>query len=401
MKITIKNTPVILMLLISSFMFGQQNSNYIQWSGKAADGSGHFLPNETVRVQVLLRFNNKNSNALYIENHTVNTDSKGFFTLQIGSGKVISGNFNHLPWGTKKSYAEIMVRGYSIGNFEIHKKRNFNKFNNPNVNRGVKNNASKGAQLEHNITPVFKINLGNDVINAGDGILFFGSNHNYTIQSKNKVNLTAGEGLEITGTYPNYTVQLKKHHIGEHFLGGVIFWLDTSKQHGLIVKVNDHKRDFFIGTWATFPWEPSTKTYTLKQSDPGLKRVNAYGHGIGSGRFNTTMMLAHDPMNNRTHDIGENNSIAETLISNNLAAQWYLPSIGELREIYKQRQILKDILSIKANNHIFWSSTEDSKDVCAGHGDGPLGEDLKAGDNNRIKLPNKILLNKDSFYPKP
>jgi len=397
MKRAIKISPVVLMLLLSSFIFGQQNADYIRWTGKASDGSGHYLPNKTIKVQVLLRFGNKNSNALYFENHNVKTDSKGSFTLLIGSGEVEYGVFDQLPWGSKKSYAKIMVNGNSIGIFEIHKKRDYNKFNNPNVNNVIKNTGPKGAQLERNINPVFKLSLGNDVINAGEGIQFFGSNHNYTIQAKNSINLTAGEGLEITGTYPNYTVQLKKHHIGEHYLGGIIFWLDDSKQHGLIVK-DYNERKYSIGTWATFPWEPSTKTFTLKQNDPGLQRVNAYGHGIGSGRFNTMMMLAHDPMNNRIQDIGEYNSIPEIFLSGNFIAQWYLPSIDELKEIYKQKQILKEVLNIANNNHIFWSSTEGKNDICAGHGDGPLGENLKTGDNTRGKVPNKISLNKDSYY---
>ncbi len=406
MKEVVRIVSVFSVLLVSSLTFGQQNQDYIPWTGKATDGNGHFLINQTINAQVALKFGSGNSDIQYIENHTTSTDSKGSFNLKIGGGNVLVGNFKELPWVSKRSFAEITVNGNRIGIFEIHKNRNFDKFKNPNINNDVKP-GYKGAQLKTNITPLFSIKLGNDVINAGEGILFFGKNHNYTINTKDKVTLTAGEGLEVTGAYPNYRIEIKKHYIGEHYLGGIIFWLDESKQHGLIAKeYNEHEKysfNYLRGTWATFPWEPSTSMqqyYTLKFDDPGLKKVNALGTQIGSGEYNTNIMVSHDEFNNKIHDIGEPSSIPEILISKNYFGQWYLPSSNELYLIYKQRIVLKDIIQIKSENHIFWSSTE-GEDIWASHGDGPKGEDLKSGEKLKVKFPNPVLLKQKIFKVGP
>ncbi len=230
---------------------------------------------------------------------------------------------------------------------------------------------------------VLQISVGENTLKAGDGISFAGKEPVFTIKA-NEVTITAGEGIEVTGTYPNYNIERKKHFIGEHYGGGIVFYVDEDEQHGLIAG-GFYKNS----TWSTFPWEPYPKRDKITSKD--FKTLNNRRSAIGSGEMNTIQMLTHDKFDNVV-DQGEPTSISQFFIFYDIG-DWFLPSLEELCLVYKQKKNLSTTLQLSDKYHILWSSTEGyPNEIWQGHGDGPDGQNLADGKyfEGYSKIPVKL-----------
>jgi hypothetical protein len=122
-----------------------------------------------------------------------------------------------------------------------------------------------------------------------------------------------------------------KYSIGGFFGGGIIFYIDGSGQHGLIAYAQDFE-------------EPSVWSYTPKVT--GAKAA-----GINKGAVNTQKIL---------QALGQGGNEAEDYAALEAAQwiangyqDWYLPSIDELNELYKQKAAVGGL-----NARSYWSSTE-------------------------------------------
>ena len=132
-------------------------------------------------------------------------------------------------------------------------------------------------------------------------------------------------------TEDNAAIKTGGHYIGEHFGGGVIFWISKDSLHGLIADTVD------LGI--TIPWNG---TYTT---------TGATGIVIFSGKANTRKIILSQ---------GKPGSYAALLCANYNGSgytDWVLPSKGELNELYKQKNIVGGFADIG-----YWSSTEFSYD---------------------------------------
>jgi hypothetical protein len=116
--------------------------------------------------------------------------------------------------------------------------------------------------------------------------------------------------------------------IGENYEGGVIFYLDVTKKHGLICAATNQSSGII--------WGSTTKT-TL-----------ATGTAIGTGKTNTNAIIAaQGPGNYAAY-------LCDTLVLNGYS-DWYLPSRDELHLLYTQKAA--GTVSGFANAY-YWSSTE-------------------------------------------
>jgi len=293
----------------------------------------------------------------------------GIFKIEIGNGTPVAGSYDNLPWGSQDSFIEISINGVSAGTKKIKKNRSHNRLLNTKVRRTrskTKTN-SKAAQMNPNTMPIFQINVGENTLKAGDGMSFTGKKPVFTINAKDKVTITAGEGINIAGVYPNYTVELKKHFIGEEYLGGTVFYVQDNGQHGLIAG-----KFFTNNTWAAFRWyEPQKKEITHKD----FKTLNNWGSAIGDGKINTYKIRTENPVSN-VLDIGEPTAIIRYYSMD--WGNWYVPSLGELRLVYKQKSFLAKSLKLSDKYHTLWSSTEGGK-IWQGHGDKPDGGNYASG----------------------
>lgn len=93
-----------------------------------------------------------------------------------------------------------------------------------------------------------------------------------TAADGSETKLTAGNNISITGNGTNanpYLIGGAIHYIGELYGGGVVFWVDHTGEHGLIVSMVDLSSDFiwsnisdlFIGT--TNDWDGAGNTTAI------------------------------------------------------------------------------------------------------------------------------------------
>ena len=126
----------------------------------------------------------------------------------------------------------------------------------------------------------------------------------------------------------NVTSQLAAHFVGEHFGGGIIFYLDSAGQHGLIADETD------LGEYT---WRP----------DNIITITGATKTGLGSGKSNTRKIIRSQGMSGTYAALACINSTKAGY------TDWYLPSKGELKALYFRRAVIGGFSLTE-----YWSSTE-------------------------------------------
>ena len=124
--------------------------------------------------------------------------------------------------------------------------------------------------------------------------------------------------------------------IGQTYHGGIIFYIDNSGQHGLIVSKNDLSTT--LGN-TQFPWKIGAYVIT-----------GATGTAIGTGASNTAAIVAA---------MGSKGNYAALLCSKYKAGiyvDWYLPSKEELNQLYLHSAAVGNLTATN-----YWSSSEASK----------------------------------------
>lgn len=130
-----------------------------------------------------------------------------------------------------------------------------------------------------------------------------------------------------TGGYP-------QHYIGEHYGGGIVFYVYDNGQHGLIVS------DTSISTSAK--WYAGTSSITL-----------ANGDGVGAGLLNTAIIIARQGAGDGSLYAARICNEYSVTSGNVTYSDWYLPSKYELNLIFQQSALIG---GFGTNN--YWSSTE-------------------------------------------
>lgn len=123
------------------------------------------------------------------------------------------------------------------------------------------------------------------------------------------------------------TKQMLSFTIGQHYGGGIIFYIDSTGEHGLIADTADLK----ASTW----WNGTNTTTGATRS------------GIGFGKSNTKKIILSQ---------GEPGIYAARRCwryQANGYTDWFLPSKDELNELYKRRNVVGGFAP-----EFYWSSTE-------------------------------------------
>ncbi|HMV13228.1 MAG TPA: DUF1566 domain-containing protein [Nitrosomonas sp.] len=172
------------------------------------------------------------------------------------------------------------------------------------------------------------------------------------ITSLNNVNTAQQSALEkAQADIADLKVLIEKYHpepkkIGDHFGGGIVFYIDPTGQHGLITSLFDLS-DKYI------PWFN------------GINKITgATGDGIGVGAPNTALIVAA-----QTGDGGPDFYAAKLAadfsvqedgvkpctgeVGETCYRDWYLPSKFELNLLYQQKTVVGNFMPNE-----YWSSTE-------------------------------------------
>ncbi|MEI8205020.1 MAG: hypothetical protein WCH34_18525, partial [Bacteroidota bacterium] len=97
------------LFLISGLLYAQvpQKFNY---QAVARDASGNLLANQNLTFRISILQGSVNGTLVYQETHQKTTNAYGQVTLIIGSGTVLSGNFNTINWGANSYYIKTEMK---------------------------------------------------------------------------------------------------------------------------------------------------------------------------------------------------------------------------------------------------------------------------------------------------
>lgn len=176
------------------------------------------------------------------------------------------------------------------------------------------------------------------------------------------------------------------HYIGEKYHGGIVFYVDETKQHGLIAGLID----------------ANTEGVQWRNGASGNKITNARGDGIGAGEANTRIIIAQETADNQkglfAALLASNFQVIEdgvTQCKTPIAADtvcyggWYLPSAYELQLM--RNSLYQGNLSSFASE-FYWSSTEDTVNRVwvEDFGSGKLSLKLKSENQGSVRAISKF-----------
>lgn len=122
--------------------------------------------------------------------------------------------------------------------------------------------------------------------------------------------------------------QAASHKIGERFGGGVVFYVDSTGQHGLIAATADQKK--------------------AKWYNGNYIETKATGAAVGTGQANTSAIIA-------SQGAGEYAASVCDQLELNGFSDWFLPSKAELSLLRTHKTAVGGFA-----NPFYWSSTEHS-----------------------------------------
>ena len=126
----------------------------------------------------------------------------------------------------------------------------------------------------------------------------------------------------------------KKHAIGEHYGGGIIFFVDSIGEHGLIAAATDQSTGI--------RWYGGTYTNTM-----------SVAKGVGAGKTNTALIIASQGYGDGSTYAARMCNELQVTDGNIIYGDWYLPSRYELNLLYLQKNVIGGFV-----DEYYWSSNE-------------------------------------------
>ena len=152
-----------------------------------------------------------------------------------------------------------------------------------------------------------------------------------------------GQKLTVAGTiqstsggvmFPDGTTQTSAssaHFIGESYGGGIVFYVCTGGQHGLIAAVVDQSTG-------------------IQWDNGGYTLINALRDDVFAGLLNTERIIINQGVGSYAAQVCAN-------FKGGVFGDWYLPSKYELNLLYEQKAVVGGF-----TNAFYWSSTESLND---------------------------------------
>ncbi|WP_299059199.1 DUF1566 domain-containing protein [uncultured Polaribacter sp.] len=226
----------------------------------------------------------------------------------------------------------------------------------------LKNSVSGTIVFEETYNPspstnangLLTLEIGTGTANVGDFTTLNWGDGEYFIKSE--IDPEGGSNYTITATSQLMSVpyalhaktagNIKTYKIGDFAHGGIVFWLDESRQHGLVCAKTDANDGRVV------MWDPSEKP----------ERSLSWRNGIYGGKINTSVIMSRVEFTNVDSEVTAAQACSfYGLFNGSIYSDWYVPSKDELNLLY----INKDIVDSTAisNNGMklslrYWSSTE-------------------------------------------
>lgn len=112
----IKALTLLLLVAVSVNAQAPQKFNY---QAIARNPSGADMPNQNLGIRVSILDGTPGGTIVYQETHTKTTNNYGLFTLEVGAGTVVSGNFANIGWGSGAKYIKTEIDPAGGNNYVV------------------------------------------------------------------------------------------------------------------------------------------------------------------------------------------------------------------------------------------------------------------------------------------
>ena len=341
MKITKNIFPAIIIIailiqLINSLSFAQVPQK-MSYQAVIRNLSNNLVTSKPIGMRISILQGSISGATVYKEIYNPNpqTNANGLVTVEIGGGTAITGVFANINWANGPYFVKTETdpnggTAYSITGinqllsvpYALHAKTADNGFSG-----NYEDLTNKPALFDgQNICLTGAPNLS-AVATSGN----YNDLSNRPVSDGSETKVTAGINTNVTGTgtvQNPYVVNSKSHYIGEHYGGGIVFYVYDNGQHGFIADIND------VNGGGGVVWDRN-ETF-----------AGATITAINGGQRNTTLIISSKVWDGaakfcagvRTGGYGD----------------WYLPSIEELRLLFLQKNVVGGFA-----NENYWSSTEE------------------------------------------
>jgi hypothetical protein len=114
-----KNLFSNLFILILCFGAFAQAPQKMSYQAVIRNSTNNLVANTTVNIRISVLQGSINGTAIYVETQTPTTNANGLVTLEIGSGKIVTGTFDGINWANGPYFIKTETATSSTGNYSI------------------------------------------------------------------------------------------------------------------------------------------------------------------------------------------------------------------------------------------------------------------------------------------
>lgn len=105
---------IVTALFVVTIGYGQGGFNY---QALIQNSSGTPIKNAVVKIQSSILSGTANGSVVYLETQQATTNAEGIFSIVVGTGTIVSGTFNSIPWGSANYFLKIGIDVNGGNNF--------------------------------------------------------------------------------------------------------------------------------------------------------------------------------------------------------------------------------------------------------------------------------------------
>ena len=324
-----KKIIILFAIMLFSINIKAQAPQKMTYQAVIRNSNNQLAQLQEIGMQISILQGSATGTAVYVERHFPKTNENGLVTIEIGSGTVVNGDFSAIDWSAGPYFlkTETDLRGGS--NYTISGTTQLLSVPYALYAKTAEN--LQGGIVETD--PVFSKSVAADIKQS-----------DITKWHNKQGPMAAGSGIEFHKNKMGITTVSEKHYkIGDFAHDGVVFYVDESGEHGLVVYFKE----------GDFAW---SKVYT---------RTYATGQHIYAGQMNTNQIRAFVAATGAS--IQDYPLLVDDFnISNSSFGDWYVPSIRELVLMNYNLNAINATLKAHYGDIIqketYWSSSEyDSK----------------------------------------
>jgi len=367
-KLITMSVALVLATLFTGTIWAQSPQK-MSYQAVIRSANNYLVENTVVGMKISILQGTANGTAVYSETHIPTTNSNGLVSIEIGGGTVVSGNYSNINWANGPYFIKTETDPAGGTNYTITGTSQFLSV--PYSLHAKTADAIIGGITETD--PVFTawdkdyadltnkptLFSGSYADLTNKPTLFSGSYADLTNKptipeaaNGSETKITAGTNVTITGsgtTASPYIVNATSsssattHYIGELYGGGVVFWVDQTGQHGLIVSMVDISTSAGWGSYSNY-------SYAAKSD--------------WDGNSNTTEIISTFPYTNSAAKMCGDYTNDD--YGTGTFSDWYLPSRGEIIDLWNSFRLVQKAIESDTNatttiikREAYWTSTSD------------------------------------------